>query len=110
VGKEMKNQLMAVLAGLMILLFAAATFSLDGAADYGKQVYAEQKCSMCHSIAGVGGKLASLDHVGSKLNADQIKKWIKTPKEMKPNVLMKPYPGLSEKDLDGLAAYLLTLK
>jgi cytochrome c553 len=106
----MRNPVTAVLAGLMVLLCVAAAFSLDAAVDHGKQLYAEQKCSMCHSIAGVGGKLASLDHVGSKLNSDQIKSWIKTPKKMKPNVLMKPYTGLSEKDLSDLAAYLLTLK
>jgi mono/diheme cytochrome c family protein len=109
-GSQMKNPVTAVLAGLLVLFCVVVAFSLDAAADHGKQVYAEQKCSMCHSIGGVGGKMAPLDHVGFKLKADQIKKWIKTPKEMKPNVPMRSYADLSENDLDDLAAYLLTLK
>jgi cytochrome c2 len=103
----MKNLAMTV---LLVLFCMAIAFALDAAVENGKEVYSQQKCSMCHSIAGVGGKLASLDHVGTKLNADQIKEWIRTPKNMKPDVLMKPYADLPEKDLDDLTAYLLTLK
>jgi cytochrome c1 len=39
-----------------------------------------------------------------------MKKWIKTPKEMNPKAMMKPYPNISEKQLDDLVAYLQTLK
>ena len=39
----------------------------------GEQVYAAQKCSVCHSIAGKGGKQNPLDGVGSKLSADDIR-------------------------------------
>ena len=35
--------------------------------DRGMQVYAAQKCSVCHSIAGKGNKKGALDDVGSKL-------------------------------------------
>ncbi len=96
--------------GVLALFCTALAFSPETAADHGKEVYAAQKCAMCHSIAGVGGKMKALDGVGSKVKAEDIKKWIKTPKAMKANVIMKAYPNLSEKDLNNLTAYLLTLK
>ena len=51
-------------------------------AKRGEAVYAEQKCSLCHSIAGKGNAKGSLDGVGKKLSAEEIKQWIVNPKEM----------------------------
>jgi mono/diheme cytochrome c family protein len=101
-----------IIAGIGLVLVGALTvaFSLDDALDHGKDVYAMQKCALCHSIAGIGGKKIALDGVGSKLKLDVIKKWIRTPKEMKPDTTMKPYPNLLEKDLDDLSSYLMTLR
>jgi mono/diheme cytochrome c family protein len=82
----------------------------ESTVEHGKEVYAVQKCALCHSIAGIGGKKPALDGVGSKLKSDDIKKWIRTPKEMKANTTMKPYPNLPEKDLNDLTAYLSTLR
>ena len=48
----------------------------------GQEVYAAQKCSTCHSIAGKGGKQSPLDGVGKKLSADEIRSWITNPTEM----------------------------
>ena len=39
----------------------------------GQEVYAAQKCSVCHAIAGKGGKASPLDGVGAKLSADDIR-------------------------------------
>ncbi len=91
---------------------ACMTAGIGYAADvgHGKEVFTAEKCSMCHSIAGKGNSKNPLDGVGSKLKDAEIKKWIKTPKEMKADAKMKAYPNLSEKDLDDLTAYLLTLK
>jgi cytochrome c2 len=97
-------------AAAMVVIFVATLLSLDAASDRGKEVFAAQKCSMCHSIGGVGGKMKALDGVGSKLKADEIKKWIATPKEMKAGVIMKAYPDLPDKDLNDLIAYLVSLK
>ncbi len=101
---------MIFFAGILALVGIVAVFSLDAASDHGKEVFTAQKCSMCHSIEGVGGKMKALDGVGSKLKADDIKKWIVTPKEMKANVIMKSYPDLPENDLNDLVAYLVSLK
>ena len=47
----------------------------------GQEVYTAQKCSVCHAIAGKGGKSSPLDGVGTKLTAADITAWIVTPVE-----------------------------
>ena len=83
----------------------------------GQQVYDAQKCQVCHSIAGTGGKQNPLDGVGSKLSADDIRQWIVDPVAMtkKTNSTKKPpmpkkYDKLPAGDLDALVAYLQSLK
>jgi mono/diheme cytochrome c family protein len=83
----------------------------------GEEVYAAQKCSMCHSIAGKGSKANPLDGVGAKLSAEDIKQWITHPTEMtaKAKSTKKPpmpakYGKLPAADLDALVAYLHSLK
>jgi mono/diheme cytochrome c family protein len=87
----------------------------DPTVEKGMQVYAAQKCSMCHSIAGKGNAKGSLDGVGSKLTAAEIKEWLvdpvamaaKSKAERKPPMKKKPMPPA---DVDALVAYLQTLK
>jgi mono/diheme cytochrome c family protein len=83
----------------------------------GQEVYAAQKCSTCHSIAGKGGKQSALDGVGAKLSADDIKAWITNPTEMttKSGSTKKPpmpnkWSKLPAADVDALVAYLQSLK
>jgi mono/diheme cytochrome c family protein len=42
----------------------------------GEKVYADQKCSLCHSIVGKGNAKDALDGVGSKLSEADIRAWI----------------------------------
>ncbi len=56
--------------------FVASSAFAQVAVEKGKQVYTAQKCSVCHSIAGVGNKKGPLDKVGTKLSADDIRAWI----------------------------------
>jgi len=86
-------------------------------AKKGEAVYAAQKCSMCHSIAGKGGKASALDGVGGKLSADDLRQWIVNPKEAaaKANSTKKPpmpnkYDKLPKADIDALVAYMQSLK
>src|SRR3954462_3800940 len=107
------------IAGIAIALVAGvpqAARAQDAAAK-GKEVYAAQKCSMCHSIAGKGGKSSALDGVGAKLSAEDIRQWIVDPVTMtkKSNSTKKPpmpkkYDKLAAADVDALVAYLQTLK
>jgi mono/diheme cytochrome c family protein len=101
-----------VMAGLVLLGASAAT-AQDAAK--GEQVYAAQKCALCHSIGDKGNKKGPLDGVGAKLSADELRKWIvdakgmtaKTSAPRKPE--MKNY-ALPKEDVDALVAYMATLK
>lgn len=102
-------------AGTILALTPMAAFAQDAKVEKGKQVFAAQKCSLCHSVAGKGNAKGSLDGVGSKLSAADIKQWLvdpvgmraKTKAERKPPMKAKPMPG---EDIDALVAYLTTLK
>jgi len=104
----MRSITIVAVAGLLSSLPALAQD--EAGAAKGQEVYAAQKCAMCHSIEGKGNKNNPLDGVGSKLSPDQIKKWIVSPKEMKADSKMKAYPSLAAGDLDALVAYLSSLK
>lgn len=111
----MKHVLSAAL--LVALLPATApVVSAQAPVERGQKVFAEQKCSICHSIAAQGNKKGMLDAVGSKLSADEIRQWITNAPEMavkakaerKPP--MKPYGTLPATEIDALVAYLSSLK
>jgi len=44
--------------------------------DAGRQVYQQQACARCHSIAGEGNKNSPLDGVGGRRNAEELQDWI----------------------------------
>ena len=98
-----------------MMTFMASLASAQDLAGKGKDVYAAQKCNVCHSIAGTGNKKGALDGLGAKLSADDIRSWItdapamatKAKAERKPP--MKAYV-LAKDDLDALVAYIQTLK
>ena len=87
-----------------------------GAVERGQKVYAAEKCGICHSVAGVGNKRGALDEVGSKLSADQIRQWVVNTAEMTAKTkatrkpVMKSYAHLPKEDVDGLVAYMVSLK
>ena len=84
--------------------------------ERGMKVYADQKCSVCHSIAGKGNQKGALDDVGSRLTTDEIRAWLVTPAEMTKKTKaerkppMRAYPNLAKEDLDGIVAYMASLK
>ena len=99
-------------AGLVMARPAAAQDAAKGQA-----VYTAQKCQMCHGIAGKGSKTNPLDGVGAKLSAEDIRLWITNPTEAaaKAKSTKKPpmpnkYGKLAAADLDGLVAYMQSLK
>ena len=101
---------------LIAVLTVARTASAQATAEKGMKIYTDQKCSLCHAIAGKGNAKGPLDNVGGKLKADEIRKWIVTPVEMtaaakadrKP--AMKAFASLPKDDLDSLVAYMASLK
>jgi mono/diheme cytochrome c family protein len=107
---------LSVLVGMFSLLACSAVAQDDPKIAQGQKVYAAQKCSICHSIAGVGNKKGPLDAVGSKLSADEIRQWIVSAPEMTAKTkaarkpVMKAYPNIPKDELDALVAYLASLK
>ena len=103
---------------LMLAAAFAMTVVWTGAAQdakKGEQIFTDQKCTLCHSVAGKGNTKGALDSVGTKLKVDEIRQWItdtkamtaKTKAERKPE--MKVYT-LEKDEVDALVAYLSGLK
>jgi mono/diheme cytochrome c family protein len=101
-----------------ILVFVSAGAMPIAAQDLkakGEKLFVDQKCTLCHSIAGKGNTKGPLDDVGSKDSAADIRAWItdanamtaKTGATRKP--AMKQFT-LEKDDVDALVAYLTTLK
>jgi mono/diheme cytochrome c family protein len=100
------------------MMAAPAAYAQDAAVvKKGQEVYNAQKCSICHAIAGKGGKANPLDGVGTKLPAADIRQWITHPVEAaaKAKSTKKPpmpnkYGSLPAGDIDALVAYMQSLK
>ena len=98
-----------------VVACAAAASAQDAKITKGMEVYAAQKCGMCHSIGDKGNKKGPLDGVGSKYSVEELRAWIvdakgmtaKTKAPRKP--LMNNYT-LPKEDLDALVAYMASLK
>jgi mono/diheme cytochrome c family protein len=104
---------------VMLCALAPMTASAqdDAKVKRGQTVYTTQKCQICHSIAGTGGKASVLDGIGAKMSADDIRAWIVNPTEAatKAKSTKKPpmpnkYNTLPAADIDGLVAYMQSLK
>lgn len=114
----MVNQILRVTFVIAAWLAAIGVASAQDQAqiERGMKVYGDQKCSVCHAIAGKGNPKGALDEVGSRLSADEIREWVINPAEMTKKTkaerkpAMRAYPKLPKEDVDGLVAYLLSLK
>jgi cytochrome c2 len=107
----------SVTAVAVVLIACGTAFAQDAAmVEKGKTVFTDQKCKMCHSVAGVGNPKGSLDGVGGKLTPAEMKQWLANPKEMTEKTKaerkppMKSFATLPAADQDALVAYLQTLK
>ena len=107
----------AVLMVVVVLGLPAVAAAQDKAViERGIKVYAEQKCSVCHSIDGKGNAKGPLDSVGLRLSADDLREWMVHPAEMTKKTkaerkpAMRAYPNLPKDDLDAVVAYMLSLK
>ena len=94
---------------------AATASAQDAKVAKGAQVYADQKCAMCHSIGDKGNKKGPLDGVASKYSVDVLRAWIVDAKGMtaKTNAPRKPFMNnynLPKDDLEALVAYMASLK
>ncbi len=104
-----------VLTVMLCVGAAAAASAQDAKVAKGQQLFTDQKCSLCHAVAGKGNAKGALDDVGTKLSADDIRAWISDAKGMtaKTKATRKPEMkafALPKEDVDALVAYLVTLK
>lgn len=94
-----------------VVVLAALAASAAWAAD-APQIYT-QKCELCHSIAGQGGKKkevgGALDGVGAKHDEAWFRAYIADPKSQKPESKM-PKLNLAPSDMDSVVKFLLSLK
>lgn len=120
---------LAALTGIVILVLAAAfaaSRNLPGGADAnaaadagierGKQVYQDQGCARCHSVAGVGSTRSRLDGVGARLSAVEIRGraiGLADQQDFLPPAVFRAkqaYQTLAEDDLKALVAYIQSLR
>ena len=114
----LKRTAFTLVAGALVAGLAAAQDAAQ--IEKGKKIYeaANPKCKLCHSIGGQGNPKGVLDGVGGKISADDIKAWLRTPKDMAAKAkaarqpVMPAYPKekLSDEDLEALTAYMSSLK
>jgi cytochrome c oxidase subunit 2 len=93
----------------------------DGAAREGKAAFLAQSCVNCHTVRGTmaHGKVGpDLTHLAARhtigggmieLNRDNLRDWIHDPQQLKPGCLMPAF-GLSDRNLELITDYLMTLK
>jgi mono/diheme cytochrome c family protein len=115
----MKSILVTIAAAALTVASAGLASAQDAKAK-GQKVYADQKCSVCHSIAGKGNAKGPLDNVGSKLSAEEIRQWIMDPAGMTAKAKAERKPpmtsvaakmkALPKDDVDALVEYLSSLK
>lgn len=103
---------------LALVLGPAAWASAQDAklVQRGEKLYVDQKCSMCHSVAGKGNQKGPLDDVGTRLSDEELRQWLINPRAMEQKTKslrkppMPPYAKLPAEDVDALIAYMKTLK
>jgi len=76
----------------------------------GQRLYQSLACPACHMINGIGGTTGpDLTTVGSRRDKAWLMGHFKNPRKFTPNSAMPPVAG-SDKDLEQLTQYMLTLK
>ena len=103
-----------LMIGIWMVVFSFAMSFAYGEEELcgkGKEIFTQKKCSMCHKIEGVGGKIGpDLSDEGDKGRSEEwLIKYFKDPKSTMPEAKMRPVKGTDE-ELKALAAYMLSLK
>lgn len=105
-----------LMLALLGLASSQTAWAQDALVKKGQQVFAANKCSMCHSVAGKGNPKGPLEGVSAKWKPDEIRQWIvswkamaaKYPATRKPP--MTDFSKLPKGDVDALVAYIQSLK
>jgi mono/diheme cytochrome c family protein len=103
-----------LMAGVVCAAAAMPAVAQDLKAK-GEKLFVDQKCTLCHSVAGKGNLKGPLDGVGAKDSAADIRAWITDANSMtaKTGATRKPAMkqfSLERDDVDALVAYVSSLK
>ena len=85
------------------------------AIETGQQIYQQQNCGFCHSIAGQGNPRNPLDGVGTKRTASELRDFITGADTLQGLLttsirkMKQKYRKLSDDDLDALVIYMQSL-
>ena len=111
----MRRTLTMLTAGALMGVWAIPAFAQDAKVAKGAALFESNKCSICHSVQGKGGK-KPLDGAGTRLDAATAKLWLTDPKGAEAKTgkkampPMKNFSSLPQEDIDALVAYVLSLK
>jgi cytochrome c553 len=142
--REKRARRVAILTGLLVLLLAIAfaiiqnpvqspdaTASREKAPpverreslvldperiEAGLQVYQQQTCARCHSVAGTGNTRIPFDVVGTRRTAEELSDWITGAEALQGELpervfrLKQSYRELSGEDHDALVIYMQSLR
>jgi len=106
---------MMLIAGVLAAMWATPVSAQEAKAAKGAALFESNKCSICHSVQGKGGK-KPLDGVGTRLDAATVKLWLTDPKGAEAKTgkkampPMKNFSTLPAEDIDALIAYVMSLK
>lgn len=104
-----KGRWSGMVAAAVLVSGAMAPLAAQGDKAKGEKVYADLKCSMCHTL-GTGKKMGpDLAKVGATRDKAWLAKYLPDPKAVNPKNKM-PKAKATGADLDNLIAYLLSLK
>jgi cytochrome c2 len=104
---------LTLLAGVCIVSLSGYAAAQDAKAVVkGQELAVKNHCSMCHLVAGKGGKIGKpLDGVTDRLDVAKIKSILADPLKELPNEKVKmPKVAWQAGDIDAVVAYLQTLK
>jgi mono/diheme cytochrome c family protein len=135
--REHWARLLALVTGALVLLLSAGFALLQnppgaarepaaavspepaaagGRVERGRELFDEQGCVRCHSVAGHGSPRSPLDGVGARLDGESMRHWIvgdeAVSEALAPRVraAKEDYRTLSEEDLAALVEWLQTLR
>ena len=81
----------------------------DAAVAHGKELYAQNKCSICHSLGGKGGNVGpALDDAGKKWTAEKLTGFLGDPSSVHSDSAMPPMHG-TPAEIQAVAAYMMSL-
>ena len=82
--------------------------------EAGRQVYLQQNCARCHSIAGEGNPRIPLDNIGVKHSAEELRDYITGADRLnlskRISKLKQQYQLLPTDELDALIIYMRSLR